>query len=500
MIKLKKVEKIQLTSAEFITILQGNDSQFQISKSGILILENIQVSEFLYLDNVKFDSKLKTLNIKNCIFEDDFELVNSKIDTINVSSETIFEKDIRLTYSEVSILRVSKIKIHGSFEIFGLKSRNISLNNIHCKERLEFFQLSEVNSLTIYNPILIKELIFSNVSNECNSKIHCRGSKCVIKTIILTAPGSLEIISNGTVLKIKKLLLKKSFPEGTTLRINNPIINNISTEELINKGFIYINNISETELIDFKGLEIGQFMLENSDFTKTNIKIKSSNLNALSISNCIIPPPNKFNEIEPDGNINKIEVYQIFKKIFENKGNYLMASKFHEAELNSSILSNQIFNKKDIYSQLKRMFEQRGDSVKSLEYQAKELEEYRKSINWGNRFWEKLNLTINKITNNYGTNWAQALLVTLVVNGVFFTIFSFSLGYLPGKNLNLFWELFSYSPEFLNPLRKAEFIEKIGGKNVEYGNWSRIIDYSARIFVTICVYQLIQAFRKYGKK
>ena len=120
---------------------------------------------------------------------------------------------------------------------------------------------------------------------------------------------------------------------------------------------------------------------------------------------------------------------------------------------------------------------------------------------WWDGLFEYLNLSLNRWSSFHGNNWIRATIMTLVINGIFFTLYCRCLGseidYSP-EGWHTFRQLFSYSFEFLNPLRKADFLKEAGMATMITAK-ARTVDYISRIVVSYFAYQTIQAFRKHGK-
>ena len=174
-------------------------------------------------------------------------------------------------------------------------------------------------------------------------------------------------------------------------------------------------------------------------------------------------------------------------------------------------------------SQFKKIYENRGDNVRATQALAEEMEIYRLQLKkpipfqfpiwhkpmtwkyiftqnkeWWNNRSERANLWLNMFSSYYGNNWIKAASWTLVFNSGFFLLYCLSIGYRPGWDIGKFFTLAAYSFEFLNPLRKADFLKhKLPG---ECEGLSVFIDYLSRIIIAYFVYQTIAAFRKFGKK
>jgi hypothetical protein len=156
-------------------------------------------------------------------------------------------------------------------------------------------------------------------------------------------------------------------------------------------------------------------------------------------------------------------------------------------------------------SQFKKIYENRGDIVMATEYHADEMETYRECLKtspvlpsgkerWNSR-GERINLWLNRYSSYYGNNWLRAVIVTLSADVVLFSWYCRCLKFKLGSDTAKFWDLASYSFEFLNPIRKADFI-----KDVPSTPQARAVDYLSRIIMAYLVYQTIAAFRKFGKK
>jgi hypothetical protein len=165
------------------------------------------------------------------------------------------------------------------------------------------------------------------------------------------------------------------------------------------------------------------------------------------------------------------------------------------------------------YAQLKKVYENRGDSVKSHEYLARELDAHMRSLHPNNfigrerTFSDRLNyatLWLNNESNKFNSNWGLALYCLLGVGAAVFMCHNFSLGYelanrpFNEKQMNDFVEILALFPEFLLPIHKADYISEI--VKLPPTHWSRFWDFAGRIANGFLLYQLVQAFRKYGRK
>ncbi len=494
--------KTKISSNEFFDIITGVNKEYFNLLRDTIVLKSIIFHEEINLDFEDQNlSNLKIIFSDDCIFQEDIFLSNLNISNIRILNNCTFLKDFSLYSSNLSgYLKIHKSSFKGEVTFHEIEMKDFSIHKSNFVN-LNFTHFKISNGLRINNCNISEELGIGLNQTDSFTYIFCvEDSSNFIQTLRIAEPKNLKI-GNKLESKINYVNLFGKVGIGEAVLFENIITEQIDFNGFVNEGDFTLDNVksisNEAKLL-LNNSNLGFANINNCDFSKFYLNSKTSKLNQVSISGTTLPNPENINLVEAENSQHTIDLFQSFKKLLETKGDFISSTKFHEAELNLRLKTLKYSNhkeKKDIYSQLKKMYDQRGDSVKSLEYQAKELDIYRKSITWRSHFFEKLNLSINRFTNNYGTNWGLALFVTIITNAVFFTWYCNLLGFTLDFKGNDFWKLFSYSFEFLNPLRKADFIPDV---NVIPG--ARIVDYSARILVTLCVYQLIQAFRKYGKK
>jgi hypothetical protein len=155
------------------------------------------------------------------------------------------------------------------------------------------------------------------------------------------------------------------------------------------------------------------------------------------------------------------------------------------------------------FGQLQTAYQRQGDSVRASEYQAREIEAHYKTISWTTHFPTKLNLLLNKISNNYGRNWAQGIAFSFLIGLlVFYCLILSSEEFYLAWNFSHVSDLTDSFLKFMNPLRHFETENLFADKSprVTPNPWSYIWDFAGRIFVAYGYYQTIQAFRRFGKK
>lgn len=148
---------------------------------------------------------------------------------------------------------------------------------------------------------------------------------------------------------------------------------------------------------------------------------------------------------------------------------------------------------RETYRQIKHSFLGQNNRLEALMYYKREmlafLTEQKRSKG---RFYnyplgDLIILKLNQISNNFGTSWTRGLLFILVSTTITYSLYFFSL------NLKCS-DYFVYYFEFINPVHRFQYIE-----TENYNGISNLIDFLGRIVNGYGVYQLIQAFRKYGK-
>ncbi len=159
------------------------------------------------------------------------------------------------------------------------------------------------------------------------------------------------------------------------------------------------------------------------------------------------------------------------------------------------------------FGQLQTVFQRQGDTVRSYKYLAKEVKNYYKQIDlFSNKFFTKLNLFLNYISNDFGRNWILGFAFSFGIGFIFFYFlilstkeFSFNFP------ISFKWDFTEPFLKFMNPLRHFD-TEDIFKKSsnikcyLTLSNCSYLWDFFGRIFVAYGYYQTIQAFRKFGRR
>ena len=296
--------------------------------------------------------------------------------------------------------------------------------------------------------------------------------KCVTPVIIHCKPNDDKLFNRVKSIykskfksspKIDNILISRHSNKNTFYHFSELTLKNLQFENFTNLGNITLAKINLSEKLIIRNTDLGKSTFIDCDFSNREMYFFSSKINEIALAGVKLPSPNKIN----------------------------------------STLENNKYQKKLALSQIKKVFQNMGDNLTASIYQTEELNTYESTLNWN---WEKRNLFLNRITNNHGQNWILPLCLLLVSTALFFTLYCISLGfYIELKsynNVELFFNNLSYFFEFLNPIRKSDFLPKVLSNSKSLTKTPSItffIDSIAKIVNAYLLYQFIAAFRKFGR-
>lgn len=145
---------------------------------------------------------------------------------------------------------------------------------------------------------------------------------------------------------------------------------------------------------------------------------------------------------------------------------------------------------------IKHAFISSGNKIESYQFHQLEMRAYRAEL-WQagrcRRKSDKLLLFLNRVSNNYGLTWWYALLWLLggVAISSYFLL-AVHKGTFAAFNCHDYWQVLITQ---LNPTHRLASL----GLGEELNNCVLTLDYFTRVYGGFCIYQLVAAFRKYGK-
>ncbi|WP_299768213.1 pentapeptide repeat-containing protein [uncultured Dokdonia sp.] len=160
-----------------------------------------------------------------------------------------------------------------------------------------------------------------------------------------------------------------------------------------------------------------------------------------------------------------------------------------------------IENKRETYRIIKHQLENQKNYIDAIPYKVKESRTHFKEswlqIRYGVHLFNPISniivLSLNGLSNWFGSSYIQGILFTLSVGTIFFHWalshignFEFTMDYTQWQ-----WD---YFVQFLNPTHRFDYMKAI---DAHPRTWFFIWDFIGRIFVGYGIYQTIQAFRKY---
>lgn len=245
--------------------------------------------------------------------------------------------------------------------------------------------------------------------------------------------------------------------------IEKTVFNNLKFTNVINNGLFTFREVSTNNIISFKSSNLGKTDFINCNFSKAKLDFENSKMTDLFLAETEFP-----------------------RKVYKNgKLNY------RQAQL--------------AFGQIATACQKQGDNIRTLEYNSREVEAHYKTIKFfSGDFFQKINLSLNFISNNFGRDWMRGVFFSLCIGLLFFCLLLISTNNYEWGIPMIDTELISPYLKFMNPLRFFE-LESIFNNTSNEGNIilngaSFIADFLGRIFVAYGYYQTIQAFRRFGKK
>jgi uncharacterized protein YjbI with pentapeptide repeats len=418
---------------------------------------------------------------ENCVFNSNLKIHLSKedaeISNYNVYGELVLfgaaKKLVLCNINEQQKLTSQSIRISGEFsELLIDKISAVTLeisSQTRLEEKLKLKDIS-VSNLLIGMIFLNKEMIIDNcrIGNVKfqNTTEAIKGLN-VINSVIQEIEFPVSALLKFSIVqgKINTLRLYGANEETSIMNIEKTTILNLKFEGIFNNGQITLRelNIPENGIISFKSSNLGKADFIYCNFAKANLEFENSKITEAFFSETEFP-----------------------KKVLANgKVNY------GQAQLT--------------FGQLGTAFKKQGDNIRALEYTSRELEAHYKKIKWFSvDFFQKFNLWLNSISNNFGRNWARGICFSFAIGLLFFCLLlvstdSYSIGLPEFK-----FEMLPAYLKFMNPLRFYE-LDALFNNTPEQGlirlnGFSYLADFTGRIFTAYGYYQTIQAFRRFGRK
>lgn len=470
---------------------------------------------------------------KNTLIKE-FIILHVTINSINISDRS-YTSNLLLQQTTLKTLSISasggSIRIWQHTTIENAYFNNATIDNLilyQCNTKvLSLINETKVHILNIEKTIT--NLLSLEIDNCFIQKLRYNNDKQITASIINTSLAELQLTNT--------ILTKDSYLQLTDLRINNiDTHNTFVAGVLIFNGITPLNNFRGFKKIDANDMYLafqnddGSFQFEEYSL-KSNIKLVNSDLGKTQLINFNIRQFDKFEY----KNSKMLEVF-VADTEFPVRQNI-----FHSDE--NATLSQTLEQQRLALSQFKKIYENRGDNVRATQALAEEMEVYRlqlqkfpflfprwnkpsswhtiytknkkwwqylitkecwkdiKTKAWWNNRSERINLWLNKVSSFYGNNWLRAATITILIDWTCFLLYCRSLGFRLGNDWDMFRKLWAYSFEFLNPLRKADFlVDKFKHFTPDSTATSIFIDYASRIVIAYFVYQTIAAFRKFGKR
>lgn len=260
--------------------------------------------------------------------------------------------------------------------------------------------------------------------------------------------------------KINDIVISRYINKDSFYQFNQLSINTLSFISCTNLGNTTFSEISINKLILFENSDVGKTSFVNCNFIENSLKFKNSKLTEISLTGTNLP------------------TFQIDK---DEKPDYIQASL--------------------AMSQIKKVYQNMGDYSKSYKYKAEEL---KSNLSIPGFKWDKINLFLNKLSNDFEQSWARALMIILIGNIFLFSAYCRSLGY----HIEFSWNgvekclgMSKYLLEFINPIRKFDTIPGylFTHETISIGSNTILIDSLSKLFNAYMIYQFISAFRRHGK-
>jgi hypothetical protein len=503
--ELNRISILNSTVNKFLLKEKSKIETISIKKSELgfcNIYKNIQIYEtYIYATAIQTFKLWDNVEIKGCLdissqttiasfsindvilptvfishfSSDNFSINNSRIYNLEISKSIV--KKLKIETSELDYFKQTQLDI-----LFLSIEKKSSINHLHCNF------VSRTPSQVFINESSISHLDFTQAIISEFSTLHI--SNCdILKLSLINFCNFGNIFFNGlrptASIKIKKII-------DDSIEVDEA---NLSTNKFSKRWKGDLNSIINElkENWDDKTETEYEASIESSSFS-----IIDSDLGKIQFINCKLTDFHTFYFV----NSKLLDVFVAGTKLPE------------KIEVPNGYDHND--QTRLAFGQFKKIYENRGDIPMSLRYLSLEMKSYQallKKEKQGNypitgsyrqNMSERFLLFWNRYSNNFGISWIRGVVSTLIAATFCYSIFCWSLGFRFGNNWDVFNELVSFAPQYLNPLRDVDsgpqvFKDSDLLSNVKMNFWARLWDYFSRVIVAYFVYQTIQAFRKLGK-
>jgi len=461
-------------SEKFEEQLRITDSKFQsinILKSIFnknIIFRNCIFLGDLNIDGAQFNESLKFLN---CEFQGNFIIRNGDFNTVVLDNSTC-TNILKLSGGKIKRLIYSSSNEKTVFNVEGRFTFIDSLRLSSVTGMTFFSKQCVINQLTIdgyYNSlsridfyeIKCYNIEIKNTNND--GKIYFSNfNHCLVEKL---SPVLLESINLNPELSDDDELLSNQINIYSELENNISLYNHFFFSTLC-KELLYEKTKTETfilnltpkkqSLFNIINCSLGLIELRDIPLENMGVKALSSDLSSVKLINTRFP-----SKIESFNSLNEYYIYNDIYSSANKQNNYRDKIEYYRASqhaLLKNIIQEGIFKS----------------------------------------FPSFMSIIVSKYASDHGSNWGQALIMTLGVGVLFFCLFVISLSniYVDFSYQGLLYfsdEILPYLPQFFNPIRRLDFMKNVG----EMGGWTGLADISGRILISIGIFEMVRSFRKY---